>query len=275
LAEVAVDNIESSPIYTPEPTTRRLLAGAPDYRASNANDGDPETYTLTQPGVGVFWSGDLQTDFTEMKVSQVKLRNAPAPADASRFTAYRVVIESDNGDKICGVTKDVVAAGEQVIVTCGTEPNYISGKRVRVETTTNVSLQLAEVEVVGTDGSEKSKQEAIKNNALQPCTSQGFNSCYNKRAIARHNDYREGHQFTSPLEVTPPLVGDDALAKKLQDWLTAQDYSIVDKDTIKADILDDTPDTCSTNIYIEDDDSKIEALERSDAATDAWYLNGY
>jgi len=102
-----------------------------------------------------------------MKVSQVKLTNAKAPADASRFTLYRVLID----DKPCGITAASVANGKVEVVTCGTAPNYISGSKVRVETTTMTNLQLAEVEVIGTDDSEESKDQALKNNAGQPCTS--------------------------------------------------------------------------------------------------------
>lgn len=283
MAEVQLTNVDSSPIYTPELATRRLLSAhrllavTVDYSAGNANDGNPDTFFLSKPGVGVYWRGDLkQKTGEEFQVSQVKLTNAAAPAPANTFSAYRVVIESKDGDKICGVTDAVVANGQQVIVNCGVAPNYLSGTKIRVETTDYRGLQLAEVNIVGTDGSDDAKDKAIKSNAGEPCTQQGFNSCYNARARARHNDYREGHQWALPtLTITPPLEGDDEKAKVLQGWLKAKAYTTTDRAVILADLKKDTPADCSSNLYIEAIEANIDKLERNHAATDSWYLNGF
>ena len=278
LAQVAVDNIESSPLWTPDGTRRRLsehrrLAAA-DYSASNANDGNADTYTLTKKGIGMFWQGALKTQ--PMKVSQVKLTNAKAPADASRFTLYRVLID----DKPCGITAASVANGKVEVVTCGTAPNYISGSKVRVETTTMTNLQLAEVEVIGTDDSEESKDQALKNNAGQPCTSQGYNSCYNALALGKHNDYREGHEFTSTsssatipaaISITPALTLDVDMAKKIQKMLKDKALTTTDKATVAASIKSSIPAGCTANIYVETNNAKIAGLEKSNVATDAWY----
>lgn len=56
-------------------------------------------------------------------------------------------------------------------------------------------LQIAEVEIIGTDGTQASIDKALKDNAGTPCNKNGFNSCYNELARSRHNDYREGHEF--------------------------------------------------------------------------------
>jgi len=165
---------------------------------------------VTRPGVGMFWEGSLTT--APMKVSQVKLRNAPGSNIAGRFESYRVLIDST----ACGTTKADVSAGEEVVVSCGEAPNYISGSKVRVETTTNTNLQLAEVEVIGTDGSQAAIDRSLRNNAGEPCTANGFNSCYNALARARHNDLREGHQWvnaeTEAVTITPALTTDEQMA---------------------------------------------------------------
>ena len=41
-----------------------------------------------------------------------------------------------------------------------------------------------------------------------------------------------------------------------------------------ADIKNDIPADCSANIYVETDANAVDGLDRSHAATDAWYHNG-
>jgi hypothetical protein len=141
LAKVGVENVQSSPLLDLTSGSRRrlaaghrLLAAGSTNVASNANDGDSTSYMQTLPGVGMFWSGDVRNP--PMQISQVKLRNAPAPADANQFTLYRVLIDGVT----CGITPAVVTSGEEVVVNCGLAPDYISGTVVRVETTTMTSL---------------------------------------------------------------------------------------------------------------------------------------
>jgi hypothetical protein len=59
----------------------------------------------------------------------------------------------------------------------------------------------------------------LKANAGTPCTANGFNSCFNELARARHNDYREGLEWESKdgkVTIAPPLEKDDVRAKDLQ-----------------------------------------------------------
>jgi len=141
LAKVGVEEVASSPLLAASSRRRlsaashRLLAIKDTNVASNAADGDATTFMVTKAGTGMFWEGKLTT--RPMKVSQVKLTNAPAgKGDPSRFTVYRVLVDGT----ACGTTKAVVKAGEQVVVNCGKAPNYVSGSKVKVETTTVTNL---------------------------------------------------------------------------------------------------------------------------------------
>jgi hypothetical protein len=142
LAKVGVEDVSSSPLLDLSGGSRRrlssaghrLLAAGPTNSASNANDGDSSSYMVTLQGVGMYWSGKVRN--APMQISQVKLRNAPAPADPSQFTLYRVLVDG----VACGATPATVAAGAEVVVNCGLAPTYISGSEVRVETTTYTSL---------------------------------------------------------------------------------------------------------------------------------------
>jgi hypothetical protein len=46
----------------------------------------------------------------------------------------------------------------------------------------------------------------------------GYNDCYNRRALARHNERREGHAGYSP------LVFDPAIAKAIQAIISRADF---------------------------------------------------
>jgi hypothetical protein len=91
-------------------------------------------------------------------------------------------------------------------------------------------------------------------------------------ARAKHNDLREGHQWVDAISgavtITPPLQGDDENAKKIQSLMKTKFTGT--EDSIKAYV----PLGCSMNIYTEMDEDKVADLERSHAATDAWYHNG-
>jgi hypothetical protein len=58
----------------------------------------------------------------------------------------------------------------------------------------------------------------LKENAGASCTKRNFNSCYNDLALARHNDYREGHENenANTYKLTPPLVINESNAVALQ-----------------------------------------------------------
>jgi len=205
LGVVPVKSVASSPLLV-ESTTRRLLSSSArrmlataSNSRSNAMDGDVNTAMVTAQGIGMFYRITLEKAGT--KVQSVAITNALVKP--GRFTKYRVLVDQTT----CGVTAATVGAGEEVVVTCGTAPNYIKGDTVTIETTTNTNLQLAEVSVVGTDDSQDAIDKALKSNAGSSCLKRGFHSCYNALALARHNDYREGHESKSgnTYTVTPPL----------------------------------------------------------------------
>jgi hypothetical protein len=78
---------------------------------------------------------------------------------------------------------------------------------------------LAEVRVIGTDDSPAAVDRALRNNAGASCKKDNYDSCYNKLALARHNDFREGHEHESSdgrYSVTPLLITNIANAKALQ-----------------------------------------------------------
>lgn len=100
--------------------------------ASNAMDGDKKTFMVTTKRIGANATFTLKKK--NMKVQSVKITNAPT--NASRFTSYRVIVDQTT----CGTTPAKVLAGQTVIVTCGTGPNYISGSKIRIETSTDTYL---------------------------------------------------------------------------------------------------------------------------------------
>jgi len=217
LGEVAVASVESSPLLAVSSSrrllassSRRALAATQTNSRSNAMDGDAKTAMVTAEGVGMFYRVTLAKAGT--KVQSVKLTNALT--NPTRFTSYRVLVDQTT----CGTTLATVAAGQEVVVTCGTAPDYIKGGTVTIETTTKTSLQLAEVRVVGTDDSGKALDAALKANAGASCSKRGFNSCFNESALARHNDYREGHENKSgnAYTLTPLLVINESNALALQ-----------------------------------------------------------
>jgi hypothetical protein len=138
LGEVAVTSVESSPLLQ-EGSARRLLSSS-SRRAlatssnsrSNAMDGDVNTAMVTAKGIGMFYRVTLKK--TGTKVQSVKLTNAKT--NPGRFQSYRVLV----GETTCGTTPATVAAGQEVVVTCGTAPDYIKGDTVTIETTTSTEL---------------------------------------------------------------------------------------------------------------------------------------
>jgi hypothetical protein len=139
LGEVAVTKVESSPLFVETrsaarrllASSRRMLATASNTRA-NAMDGDVNTVMVTAKGIGMFYKITLKQAGT--KVQSVQITNAAT--NAGRFVSYRVRVDQTT----CGITPDEVAAGQEVVVTCGTAPDYIKGDTVTVETTTDTYL---------------------------------------------------------------------------------------------------------------------------------------
>jgi hypothetical protein len=139
LGEVAVTKVESSPLFVETrsaarrllASSRRMLATASNSRA-NAMDGDVNTVMVTAKGIGMFYKITLKKAGT--KVQSVQITNAPT--NPTRFVSYRVRVDQTT----CGTTPATVAAGQEVVVTCGTAPDYIKGDTVTVETTTDTHL---------------------------------------------------------------------------------------------------------------------------------------
>lgn len=226
LAVLPVASVESSPLLEDGSTSRRLLSSS-SRRAlatssnsrSNAMDGDVNTIFVTAKGIGMYYKMTLKNPGT--KVQSVQITNALVNPD--RFTSYRVLVDQTT----CGTTAASVGAGQEVAVTCGTAPDYIKGDTVTIETTTSTNLQIAEISVVGTDGSQDAKDKALKDNTGVACSRTGYNSCYNQLALARHNDYREGHENESgtTFTLTPPLVINEYNAAALQTQMDKSTFS--------------------------------------------------
>ena len=139
LGEVQVASVATSPLLNEGGARRRLLRASSRRMLStstsssaNALDGDLNTYIVTEKGVGMKYSITLAKSGT--KVQSVKLTNARVKPE--RFQSYRVRVDRST----CGVTLDSVGAGQEVTVTCGEAPNYISGSTVTIETTTEAHL---------------------------------------------------------------------------------------------------------------------------------------
>jgi hypothetical protein len=95
-------------------------------------DGDVDTVMVTAQGIGMFYRVTLKNPGT--KVQSVKLTNAKT--NPSRFTSYRVLVDKTT----CGTTAATVAGGQEVVVTCGAGPEYVTGNTVTIETTTSTNL---------------------------------------------------------------------------------------------------------------------------------------
>jgi len=112
----------------------------------------------------------------------------------------------------------------------------------------------------------------LKANAGTPCTANGFNSCFNDLARARHNDYREGLEWEltkGVVTIAPALEKDDVRAKDLQTQMNLATF------TGKVTDLK-VPAGCSMNMYTERH-STAAASGRdhaANAATDNWYHSG-
>jgi len=155
------------------------------------------------------------------------------------------------------------------VVPCGTAPDYIKGDTVTIETTTMTNLQLAEVRVVGTDDSQDALTRALKENAGASCTKRRFNSCYNDLALARHNDYREGHENEEgkAFTLTGLLVINEPNAVALQAQMDKSDFA-------GESSITNIPQGCQMSFYTETNTAAVPDLDKNHAVTDSWY-SGY
>jgi hypothetical protein len=127
---------------------------------------------------------------------------------------------------------------------------------------------LAEVRVIGTDDSPAAVDRALRNNAGASCKKDNYDSCYNKLALARHNDFREGHEHESSdgrYSVTPLLITNIAYAKQLQGHMN--DPTFAGESSLKEHV----PSNCQMNFYQEKNLAAVPDLDTSHAATDYWY----
>lgn len=127
---------------------------------------------------------------------------------------------------------------------------------------------MAEVRVIGTDDSPAAVDRALRNNAGASCKKDNYDSCYNKLALARHNDFREGHEHESSADVfrvTPLLITNIGYAKELQGHM--DDPTFAGESSLKNKV----PSNCQMNFYEERMSGAVPDLDTSHAATDYWY----
>jgi len=85
-------------------------------------------------------------------------------------------------------------------------------------------------------------------------------------ALARHNDYREGHEEKNgnAYTLTPPLLLNEANAIALQ--------AEMDKAGFAGEIsITNTPAGCQMSFYEETVAAAVANLDKNHAATDSWY----
>jgi hypothetical protein len=85
-------------------------------------------------------------------------------------------------------------------------------------------------------------------------------------ALARHNDYREGHEQKNgnAYTLTPPLLLNEANAIALQAEMDKTGFNGVSSIT-------NTPAGCQMSFYTETNSGAVADLDKSHAATDSWY----
>lgn len=128
--------------------------------------------------------------------------------------------------------------------------------------------------MVGTDDSQDALDRALKANAGASCTRGGFNACYNALALARHNDYREGHEKKSTsgaYTLTPLLRLNEKNAAALQEKMN--EFTSV-TNTLESYLSTHLPAGCQMSFYTAEAGASAAELVKSHAATDSWYGGG-
>jgi hypothetical protein len=87
-----------------------------------------------------------------------------------------------------------------------------------------------------------------------------YNDCYNQRALARHNEKREGHSGYLP------LVLDTAIAKAIQAKLQSPGFEGAVSSQDKGEYAN-----CGENIFVLADQSKLSQVPLTNMASDFWY----
>lgn len=100
----------------------------------------------------------------------------------------------------------------------------------------------------------------VKKNVGRHCFVDGYNDCYNQRALNRHNEMREGHAGYIPLEL------DKDIAKSIQASLLSTAFNGAISATDKGKYS-----TCGENIFVLTDQSKRGQVPLTNMASDFWY----
>jgi len=100
----------------------------------------------------------------------------------------------------------------------------------------------------------------VLENVGRLCKKDGYNVCYNERALARHNERREAHSGYVP------LVLDTGIAKAIQAQLEAAGFTGTIANADKGKYAN-----CGENTFVLTDQTKLSSVALSNLASDFWY----
>jgi hypothetical protein len=100
----------------------------------------------------------------------------------------------------------------------------------------------------------------VKENVGPYCVVDGYNDCYNRRALARHNEKREAHSGYAP------LTFDAGIAKAIQAQLQAEGFTGAISSQNKGKYAN-----CGENIFVLTDQTKLSQVPLTNMASDFWY----
>lgn len=100
----------------------------------------------------------------------------------------------------------------------------------------------------------------VRKNVGRYCFIDGYNDCYNQRALARHNERREAHSGYVPLTL------DTGIAKAIQAQLQSAGFTGAISSQNRGDYAN-----CGENIYVLTDQTKLSQVPLTNMASDFWY----
>jgi len=100
----------------------------------------------------------------------------------------------------------------------------------------------------------------VLKNVGRYCFTDGYNECYNQRALARHNERREGHSGYVP------LVLDTDIAKAIQSHLQSAGFTGAISSQDKGKYAN-----CGENTFVLTDQTKLSQVPLTNMASDFWY----
>jgi hypothetical protein len=100
----------------------------------------------------------------------------------------------------------------------------------------------------------------VRENVQKYCFKDGYNDCYNQRALARHNERREGHSGYVP------LVLDADMAKAIQTYLQSTTFTGAISSQDKGKYAN-----CGENTFVLTDQTKLSQVPLTNMASDFWY----